>query len=73
VKAAIDLFGAKIKSWKLKDVPSLDCIDVLLVDVPRQIFCIDLEWDNLSLWLFNIKISSLSSEIVGIYEAYKKF
>ncbi|CAD8087790.1 unnamed protein product [Paramecium sonneborni] len=73
VKASLDIFGAKVKSWKINNEIPLDITDTLLNDVPRQFFTIDLDWEASQTWIGNIRISSLKQEIQGFIMAYQHF
>ncbi|CAD8176837.1 unnamed protein product [Paramecium octaurelia] len=73
VKASLDIFGNKVKSWKINNEIPLDLTDVLLNDVPRQFFTIDLDWEASQPWVGNMRISSLKQEIEGLKMAYRHF
>ncbi|CAD8116728.1 unnamed protein product [Paramecium primaurelia] len=69
----LDIYRNKVKRWKINDEISLDVTDILLNDVPKQFFTIDLDWEASQPWVENMRISSLKKEIEGFKLTYLHF
>ncbi|CAD8203730.1 unnamed protein product [Paramecium pentaurelia] len=69
----LDIYRNKVKSWKINNEISLDVTDILLNDVPKQFFTIDLDWEASQPRVENMRISSLKKEIEGFKLTYLHF